>query len=82
MLSLNKAFKNPSKIYFIDFFNLLFQLILQVFTVQDMDPNMAPYTELILDYLREEKEKKAREKEEDDLVKGFLMLIKVNIDFW
>ena len=45
-----------------------------------MDPNMAPYTELILDYLREEKEKKARE--EDDLVKGFLMSIKVNIDFW
>ena len=41
-----------------------------------MDPNMARYTELILDYLREEKEKKARKKEEDDLVKGFLMSIK------
>jgi len=61
ILSLDGAFKNPSKFY-INFLMIL-KPILQVFIVQDMAHNMVLYIEQIQDYLRVEK--RVRKKEEE-----------------
>ena len=62
-LSLNKAFKNPSKIH-----NKLInhlQQILPVFIVQDMVHNMDLFTEQIQGYLKELRKEKLEKVEND-----------------
>ena len=67
LLSLSKAFKNPSN-FFIIIVLISYQLILQVFIVQDMDPNMVLYIELTLDFLREEIKKVEGKKDDLNLI--------------
>ena len=64
LLSLSKAFKNPSKFTY-DFCSNFLQLILQVFIVQDMGHNMDHCIELTPDFLKVERRKVG--KREDDV---------------
>ena len=64
LLSLSKAFKNPSKFTY-DFCSNFLQLILQVFIVQDMVHNMDLFTGQIQGYLKEVRKEKLEKVESD-----------------
>ncbi len=81
MLSLNKAFKNPSN-YSIPLFLNINQRTLQVSTVQDMVHNTVPYTEPTPDFSKAEKASK-RKREEKKEETSIIHSSNVDVDdFW